>query len=130
LAEAIVANDNRIPTDPAELVKLPGVGNYVAAAWLSFHNNTCAVLIDANIVLWLCRLILYPMDGETRRKAWLREMADDFTPEEDWKQYNYAVLDFTMEICGRVPQCEVCPVGPTNYCLTGKTIIPFGKEPL
>jgi A/G-specific adenine glycosylase len=122
LAQVVVDSDNKIPDKFDELVKLPGIGSYIAAAWLSFHGGKRAVIIDANVVRWICRLIKHPMNGETRRKKWLRELANQLTPISGWKEYNYAVLDFTMDICALRPKCDKCPLG-SQYCLTGREIL-------
>jgi adenine-specific DNA glycosylase len=53
---------------------------------------------------------------DVRRDARLWELAGKLTPEKKFKEYNYAVLDFTMEICRpRNPACEDCPV--SRYCV-------------
>lgn len=111
-----------VPDTLEGLLDLPGVGPYAAAAYLGFHGGRRGVIVDANVVRWLCRLIDRPYDGETRRKRWLIELADAVTPHRNWKEFNYAVLDFTMQVCGKVPRCPVCPVGP-DLCLTGRKIL-------
>lgn len=110
----------RVPGNLNDLVKLPGVGNYAAGAWLGFHGGSRAVIIDANIVRWICRLINEPKTGETRRKKWLINTAEKLTPRRSWKDYNYAVLDFTMNICGVTPKCEQCPIG-SQICQYART---------
>jgi A/G-specific adenine glycosylase len=107
------------PTSLNKLMELSGVGPYAAAAYLGFHGGKRAVIIDTNVVRWLCRLVDYPYDGETRRKKWLIDLADNVTPARRWKEFNYALLDFTMQICAKVPRCPVCPIGPA-LCLTGR----------
>lgn len=119
LGLALDARGGTPPDTLPELEGLPGVGLYAAAAYLSLHRNKRAVLIDANVVRWLCRMVAHPMDGETRRKAWLRNLADRFTPTRNVRDYNYAILDFSMQICATKPLCSQCPVGP-KLCLTGK----------
>lgn len=122
LGEYLVQTGNDIPRSYEQLLELPGVGAYVAAAWLGFHGNDSqhkSVIIDANVVRWICRLVDQPMNGETRRKRWLIALTEKLTPENNNKDYNYAVLDFTMEICGLVPKCTECPLG-THLCLYGK----------
>ena len=110
------------PGSMRELVTLPGVGPYAAAAYLSFHTKSRAVIVDANVVRFLCRLVGFEYDGETRRKPWLLDFADRMTPRQNAKQYNYAVLDFTMQICTNRPKCEQCPIGPV-YCVKGEMIL-------
>lgn len=102
-----------------QLIKLPGVGPYAAAAWLSFHGGGRGVIIDANVVRWICRLIDRKCDAETRRKKWLIQLADKLTPRKNSGEYNYAVLDFTMEICAARPKCVICPLG-AELCAYGR----------
>lgn len=99
-----------IPTNFEELITLSGVGPYVASAWLCFHAGIRAVIIDANIVRFLCRFLGRPRDAETRRKKWINEIASLLTPPRAWKFYNYAILDFTMQICSKEPACTICPL--------------------
>jgi A/G-specific adenine glycosylase len=118
LGAALDQRHGQVPRNLDELMQLPGVGVYAASAWLSFHGGQRAVIIDANVVRWLCRLIGQPMDGETRREKWLIDLADRVTPPRAWKAYNYAALDFTMELCATKPKCDRCPIGPSR-CVTG-----------
>ncbi len=128
LGAALVALDGAIPTELEALLALPGVGPYAAAAWLSFHGGGSSVLIDANIVRWLGRLVDMPVDGETRRKQWLIDLATRLTPPEDNRAYNYAALDFTMEICAKVPACARCPIGAA-WCAYGRRVLADADDP-
>ena len=122
LGQALGDRGGDPPRSLPELITLPGVGPYAAAAYLAFHTNARAVIIDANVVRFLCRLIGYEYDGETRRKQWLLDFADRMTPQQSVKKYNYSVLDFTMQICTTRPKCEQCPVGPT-LCIHGHKVL-------
>ena len=118
LAQDIARLDGTLPRDQAALEALPGVGPYSAAATLSLHANRRAVLIDSNIVRVLCRLVGVAYDGETRRKRWLREMAEDMTPPRAHRDYNYAVLDLAGLVClAGTPKCDECPI--LRWCTTG-----------
>lgn len=116
------------PEDHASLLALPGIGPYIAAAWLSFHAGKRAVIVDANVVRWICWLIDQPANPETRRKRWLINLATSMTPSRRWKEYNYAVLDFTMEICVTRPRCDVCPIGP-KLCAHGQKVLGKVNDP-
>jgi A/G-specific adenine glycosylase len=118
LALSLMSLGSTIPINLEDLKQLPGVGDYVAAAWLSFHGGQRAVIIDANIVRWICRMTNQPRNGETRRKKWLWNLANALTPKQEWKAYNYAVLDFCMEVCSTLPQCQICPI--IQYCSYGQ----------
>ncbi|MGQ9923335.1 MAG: A/G-specific adenine glycosylase [Armatimonadota bacterium] len=110
LASCLAERGGRVPLSFDELRTLPLVGDYVAAAYLSLHAGHRAVLIDANVVRWLCRLTGRPYGGETRRKLWLRELAESVTPRQQVREFNYALLDFTMDVCAVRPACNRCPL--------------------
>ena len=108
-----------VPTDRRELEALPGVGPYVAGAFLTLHRNERAPFVDANVVRLLGRYLGFEWDAETRRKRWLialveRLFDNDYVPRD----FGYALLDFTREVCGKPPRCELCPVRAD--CKTGQ----------
>ena len=115
-----VAEQGGAPPESAEALQaLPGIGPYAASAWLSLHRGQRAVIIDNNVARWLARLTGRPYDGETRRKRWLQALADSLTPQRAFRDYNYAVLDFTMTICTpRAPRCGDCPL--SGWCAYGE----------
>lgn len=118
LAQEIARLDGELPLDQPALENMPGVGPYAAAATLSLHANQRAALVDSNIVRVLCRLVGTPYDGETRRKRWLRHMAEALTPRRAHRVYNYAVLDLAALVCvPRGPKCGECPI--LKWCATG-----------
>jgi len=127
MAQEIVSRDGRIPATYEELLSLPGIGPYAASAYLSLHKAQRAVLIDANIVRWLCRLLGRPMDGETRREPWVYRLAERMTPTDGSREYNYAALDFTMKICAQTAHCEKCPLVP--LCRTGQRWLKRSRGP-
>jgi A/G-specific adenine glycosylase len=99
-----------IPLDYDILTSLPGVGPYTASAFLSLHQNIRKPIIDANIVRLYGRFFGFSFNGETRRKKWLHHLADDLTPQKDFKHYNYAILDLSRVLCKRRPICMDCPL--------------------
>jgi A/G-specific adenine glycosylase len=105
-----------------DLLKLPGIGPYAAAAYLSFHRGHRATIIDANVVRWICRLVDYDYDGETRRKKWFIALATRLTPRKEVRAYNFAVLDFTIDVCSPRPKCSRCPIGAA-YCQYGRKVL-------
>ena len=103
-----------IPQTKSELMELPGVGEYVASSFLSFHAGQRSVIIDANVVRLITRMTGDEYDGETRRQRWLIDLADRLTPSRVYKDYNYGVLDLAMQVCKSNPSCNVCPV--SKHC--------------
>ncbi|WNF24843.1 hypothetical protein [Mesobacillus jeotgali] len=103
-----IYNLGYIPEDKNSLLKLPGVGDYIAAAFRSFHLNIRDVIIDSNVVRLYGRYFGFETDPETRRKKWLKELAAEVTPYINHKEFNYALLDFTRNICKPQPQHKEC----------------------
>jgi len=97
-----------IPDNKAHLVRLPGIGDYIASAFLSLHMGIRAYLIDSNFVRVYGRYFGFETGTETRRKQWLKELAEAITPKRKHKEYNYSLIDFSREICKTRPNCAEC----------------------
>ena len=111
IATQLAHRDDRLPESMEDLCKLKGVGMYTAAAWLSLHRGKRAVILDANVCRWLSRMTGLPYNRDPRHVRWIQHLADDLTPRRVFRDYNYAVLDFTMNICTpRNPTCSACPL--------------------
>lgn len=127
LAAAIRDRGGRLPRDVDALQTLPGVGPYAAAATLSFHGSHRAVIVDSNIVRVLCRLLGVAFNGETRRRVWLWNLANRLTPTDEFRAYNYALLDLAMRVCTPSrPHCVECPL--SDLCVNATARPPL-KEP-
>lgn len=98
------------PDDYEQLLELPGVGPYAAAAYLSMHRDQRASIVDSNVVRLLGRVFGFEHDGETRRKQWLIDLADSLTPRQNYRDYNFAILDLAMTVCRPKPLCGECPL--------------------
>ena len=101
---------NEIPDNKVDLLKLPGVGDYIASAFLSLHLGMRASLIDSNIVRVYGRYFGLNTNAETRRKIWLIELADRITPKRNHRCFNYALIDFSREICKTRSNCRICTI--------------------
>lgn len=111
IADVVARRGGTPPESLAELRALGGVGIYTSAAWLSLHRNKRASIVDANVSRWLSRMTLRAYQRDPRHVRWVQELAEQLTPRRAFRAYNYAVLDFTMEICRpRNPQCGGCPL--------------------
>ncbi len=102
-----IAKDG-IPDTKEGLLKLPAIGNYAASAYLSFHRNRRAPIIDSNVVRLYGRFFGFETNAETRRQKWLNELAELITPKKTYRIYNYGLIDFTRTICRLKPLCDVC----------------------
>jgi len=118
-----------VPEKYEELVELPGVGDYIASAFLSLHLDRYQPIIDSNAVRLWGRIFGLTTDKGTRRKKDFRELVDKITPSQDYRIFNLGVLDFTRKICKSRPLHSNCPARKiceyykaTQYESTQKTI--------
>jgi A/G-specific adenine glycosylase len=120
LANAAVDKGGQLPETFEQITQFRGVGQYTASAWLSLHRGRRAALIDSNVVRWLSRMTGNPYNRDPRNLKWVHQLTEELTPTRVFRDYNYAVLDFTMSICKpRNPVCENCPIA--KDCLFGRS---------
>ncbi len=112
LAEVLVKKyDSRIPCERNELLSLPGVGDYISAAILSFACDVPVAVVDSNVVRVLTRYFGISPRGEGRRDKRIIKLAMDVLPKEFHREYNFSIIDFAATICTpRNPKCEECPL--------------------
>ena len=102
------------PSTEAELIKLPGVGPYTAAAIAAIAFDQPAVVIDGNIDRLMTRLHNSPLPIQDNKAA-IRAWATRLTPQQRPGDYAQALMDLGATICRPVaPQCLLCPV--SVYC--------------
>lgn len=109
-AARAVAERGAFPTNEEELRKLPGLGDYTAAAVAAIAFGRRAVVVDANVERVVARLFAIgePLPGA--RKA-IRARADDLTPEARSGDFAQAMMDLGSGICtSRAPKCLLCPL--------------------
>ena len=99
-----------IPSEKKELIALPAIGEYISAAYRSFHLNLFDVIIDSNIVRVYGRFFGFETNNESRRKKEFKFLAVKCTPLRNQRSYNYGILDFSRKICKSDPNCVKCPI--------------------
>ncbi len=122
IALAAVEHGGLPPENPSILRRVPGAGMYTVAAWLSLHRGMRAVIVDSNVARWLARMTGLPYAKDPRHVKWVQQLADDLTPRRVFRDYNYAVLDFTMAVCTvHAPRCTACPL--REDCAHGRELL-------
>ena len=100
----------RFPETEAELLKLPGVGRYTAAAVAAIAFGRRAVVVDGNVERVVSRLfaVREPLPGA---RAKLYDLTDSITPDERCGDFAQAMMDLGATICTpRDPKCGICPL--------------------
>jgi len=117
------AFDGVFPSGEADLIRLPGVGPYTAAAVAAIAYGACAVVVDGNVERVIARLhqVTTPLP---HARGELRQLAAHHTPPDRAGDYAQALMDLGATICKpRAPRCELCPISahcggsddPTRY---------------
>jgi A/G-specific adenine glycosylase len=102
-----VAARGSFPTSEAELRKLPGVGDYTAAAIAAIAFGEKAVVVDSNVERVTTRLRGF----ERPTKAEIREAVAAITPAERAGDFAQAMMDLGATVCRpRAPHCNQCPL--------------------
>ena len=95
-----------------DLIKITGVGNYIANATLIHAQSQRLPLIDPNFLRVYERVFgIYSTRSRPRTDSNLWETAKNLLPDESLSHYVYAVLDFGHAICKLTkPLCDSCPM--------------------
>lgn len=118
-----------IPSDPAVLVRLPGVGRYTAGAVASFAFERATPAIDTNVARVLRRAFHPALAGRgAERTLWATGAA--IGPRRRgasaWA-FNQAIMELGALVCtARVARCDVCPV--RSACATGRRTVSRKKS--
>ncbi len=104
-AQAVVARGS-FPKSPFELEQLPAIGPYTAAAVASFSRNYPAVVVDTNVRRVFSRLFCGVENADLKK---VTNLAKEFLPQHNSREWNNAVMEFGALICNKTPQCTSCP---------------------
>lgn len=104
--------DGVFPTEHDKIIALPGIGDYTAAAIVSFAYGDSYPVIDANVKRIYARLRtvaerLTLKDPRNRMITFLQSAMENKPAAE----FNQAIMDFGAQICTSAnPTCASCPL--------------------
>ena len=117
-AKEIVAKyKGKLPSTYDELIALPGIGDYTAAAIIAFAHNKRSVVLDTNIRRVISRVWHGVDRPRTSVSSVERQFAESLVPlaDESAAQWSIAIMEFGALVCtARNPQCAACPIA--NKC--------------
>jgi A/G-specific adenine glycosylase len=112
--EVVSEYGGEVPADPHDLKKLPGIGDYTAAAVASIAYGFRAPALDANNLRVWSRLL-----ASTDKKRTARVFAR-VLPHDRPGDFNQALMDLGSSVCTpKSPDCPVCPLAP--WCRAFRT---------
>lgn len=111
--EMVASHGGQVPRNYTELLALPGVGSYTAAAVAAFAFGHRAAVVDTNIRRVHARLIsgaALPAQSLTAAET---RLAEELLPADDADsvRWNASVMELGALVCtARSPRCGDCPV--------------------
>lgn len=117
-AAKLVSNElnGSFPTSYDEILKLPGVGPYTAAAIASFAFDLPHAVLDGNVFRVLARVfgIETPIDSN-EGKVFFQKKASELLDKNRPGPFNQAIMDFGATVCMPAkPACPTCPM--RSFC--------------
>jgi DNA (cytosine-5)-methyltransferase 1 len=107
-----------VPGDETELMLLPGVGDYVGRAVLTFGFGRRQVLVDRTTARVAGRIARHDDTRRFQLRLDLHHLAGALGPDADFSR---ALLDLGREICRvQTPLCAQCPVA--RRCAKGRQV--------
>ncbi|NCP88064.1 A/G-specific adenine glycosylase [bacterium] len=113
-AAQIIVSDyaGQIPKTAEELIRLPGIGRYTAAAIASIAFGQDIATLDGNLKRIFARVfdVTDPIDTPAgEKKLW--QLAENHLPPGRAGDYNQALMDLGASVClPRSPLCPQCPL--------------------
>lgn len=102
------------PSEESDLLKLPGIGPYTAAAIRSIAFNQTSTVVDGNIERIMARLfqIQAPLPQAKKEIYYYAEKLKSDSAPADYAQ---ALMDLGSMVCTpKSPKCDLCPL--QAYC--------------
>ena len=120
LTSRIISNqfNGIFPLEKNEIIKLPGIGEYTAAAIRAIAKDEKDTVVDANIERVMAR-IFYLKKPIKQIKKEIKQNAEKLTPKFNNGDYIQALMDIGSLICTpKDPLCNDCPI--EKFCITKK----------
>ena len=110
--EILEKYDGKIPCDKDQLMKLPGIGNYISSAILCFGYNIPVPTLDTNIVRVIGRVYNLRINDYSRKSKKYREIMLDLILHGEPRKFSLYLIDFASIICKPkcMDECKKCPL--------------------
>lgn len=112
------------PSAYMDLIKLPGIGEYTAAAVSSFSINEAKAVVDGNVYRVLSRYLgIEEPINSTKGKRIFAKVAYELLDKDNADLYNQAIMDFGALQCKpKNPLCNTCVFRLTCVALRDESI--------
>ena len=117
-AQAVAASGGVFPVASRDLLALPGIGSYTAAAIAAIAHGEPATVVDGNVERVVARIFRVEIPLPLAKPE-LKALAARLTPQDRKAgragDYAQAMMDLGATVCvPRSPKCIICPVA--DHC--------------
>ena len=109
----LIEHRGTIPSERKTLLRIPGIGDYIADAMISFAFDGRRIVIDSNVVRLVSRFFGIETKGEMRRNkkfiGFCQSMSEGLKPDMT-KDFNWSLIDHSAAVCRPAPLCDQCPL--------------------
>ena len=122
IAQRILADfRGQVPSSEAQLLRLPGVGRYIARSVCAAAFGQHKGVLDTNIIRILSRCFgIRSSRARAREDSELWDLLNRLVPPRTIaapSHWNWALLDFAASVCTHFsPDCSCCPVANSRRC--------------
>lgn len=104
--------DSQIPSSKEGLLKLPGVGPYIASALMCFIYEKPEPVLDTNTVRVIGRLHGIRISDSSRRSKKFESIMRSYLKYGCPRDFSLSLIDLAALVCtsNESPHCEMCPV--------------------
>ncbi len=132
-AQVVVKNyGGSFPDSYNELLKLPGIGEYTAAAIASICFNESVAVVDGNVYRVLARVFGISTEiNSPKGKKEFFELANQLIDKKNPAMFNQAVMEFGALFCKPVnPTCESCTFKSSCFAFNNNLVasLPVKKK--
>lgn len=124
--------EGRMPEDYASLLKIPGVGEYTAAAIASIAYEECVPVIDGNVKRVLSRILRWEEDVErAKSRHYFLEYLKQWILMDRPGDFNQGMMELGATVCTpKSPKCEQCPLQEDcqGFALGNPLVFPVKKS--
>ncbi len=103
--------EGMVPREYSELIKIKGVGRYIANAILCLAYNKRVPLVDGSVrrIFNRCLGIHSTKEAYADKELWIK--AEKLLPKRNYREYNLGLIDIGAIICQyKKTLCDSCPI--------------------
>jgi len=108
--EILTRFKGQIPSKFEDLISLPGVSHYIAAAVRCFSFDQPEAVLDTNTVRVASRLLNVAAKDSSRRSQLFRSILQVLLDRQRPREFNFSIIDFAAIVCrAKSPRHHECP---------------------